>query len=163
MKRACVVLILLIISFNAHALPSESSEPSIDLREIEHRFVELGVKQEALAIRDTGEWKKFWRRFVQESELPESKEIDFDRFDALIFLMGVKPSGGFGVKIERVEKAQRHIDADNIVQAIMCFPKGNEAQVSEVTAPYAVKVLKKRLGKYVWKIRKDVSGSQGCR
>lgn len=152
------ILMLSAISLIAHA---SSPEPSIDLRKIEHRFVELGVKQETLAIRDAGEWKTFWRRFAQEQESREPV-IDFDRFDVLVFLMGAKPSGGFGVKIEQVEKAQRHIDADNVVQAVMCLPKRGEAQVSEVTAPYAAKAVKKRLGKYVWKIRQDTSGSPAC-
>lgn len=133
---------------------------SVDLRSIQHKFVELSIKEERLYISTAVQWENFWRRFSNDLN---RNTIDLGKYDIIIFLMGTKPSGGYSARIESVEKKQLHIDADNIIHVLLCHPNAQESQIAEVTSPYVVKVVPKTYGKILWKTRVKETGKGDCK
>lgn len=156
MKPIFLVTLTALMSLCARA----RAEDHFDLRPIQHKFVELGVKEERLYITNTNELENFWRRFSKD---PVPNTVDFKENNLIIFLMGTKPSGGYFAKIESVAKLQRHLTADNVIQVILCQPPSDEAQIAEVTSPYAVKVIPKTQGQMIWKTRQQQSGKGDCK
>lgn len=132
----------------------------IELQSIQHKFVELSVKEERLYFSTTAQWEKFWRRFSNE---PAPNTIDLGKYDIIFFLMGTKGSGGYSTKIESFEKKQLNINSDNIIHVLICYPKSQDPQVSEVTSPYTVKVVPKTQGKILWKTRTEETGKGSCK
>lgn len=153
--------IIFVLGFFLIGLSLQASEvDSVDLSIIEHKFVELGVKEERHYITNKSQWETFWRRFSKDAE---PKEIDFRKYDIILFLMGTKGSSGYSVKIESVEKKQKHIDSDNIIHVLLCHPNSEESQLGVVTSPFAVKIIPKKQGKVIWKTHEQETGKKSCK
>lgn len=127
-----------------------------DLGVLEQDFIAQSVGEEKHVIRNDAEWQAFWTRF---SATP-APVVDFADKDLLVYLMGVKGSGGYSAKIGPylVESAR------NAIQVIVhrCVPDKDGAQIAVLEAPFDAVFVRKIPGALLdWKIDESV-GSAAC-
>ena len=150
MRRAGAVFGLTL----AFCAAAEDRTRSIDLRPIQHRFVELGVGAERLHIQDAAHWQSFWRRFSGTAP----PDVDFSRHDVLVVLMGMQASGGYSIGIRAVDAGRR----GTRVRLLLCYPPPGSAQVAEVTAPFDARLTPKLAGPVEWQTTEGRTGKPPC-
>jgi|GEM_PF-1558617 len=84
-------------------------------------------------IRDTESWKNLWVR-MQEGEPPQ---VDFSKHIAVAVFMGMKPTGGYAVKITKVEKSK----SKWTVYVEERHPSKGGMVIEAFTTPYHIKLI----------------------
>lgn len=133
---------------------AQARVPPIDLRPIQHRFVELQLGAERLHIQSRAQWQAFWGRF-SDSTAPD---IDFRRHDVLVVLMGTQGSGGYSIGIRRIDAGK---DGTS-VRLLLCRPPRGSAQVAELTSPYDVRLTPKLAAPIAWRPVAGTTGTPPC-
>lgn len=149
--RCAVAVFSLTLAFCAVA---EDRTPSIDLRPIQHRFVQLQVGAERLHIQSPAHWQAFWRRFSTTAP----PDVDFRRHDVLVVLMGTQGSGGYSIGIRAVDAE----DGGTRVGLLLCRPPQGSAQVAVVTSPYDVQLTPKLATPIEWQTVEGHTGKPPC-
>lgn len=127
---------------------------SIDLRPIQHRFVELEVGAERLHIQNPAHWQAFWRRF----SATDPPDIDFRGHDVLVVLMGTQGSGGYSIHIQSVDAGP----GGTRVKLLHCRPPPGSAQVAVVTSPYDAQLTPKLATPIEWQTVEGRTGKPPC-
>ena len=84
-------------------------------------------------IRDSESWKNLWVR-ISEDQVPA---IDFEKKMALAVFLGMKPTGGHSMHIEKIEKKKKKI----LVWIRQANPPKNAFVIQAFTSPYHIKVI----------------------
>jgi len=150
MKRSATVFGLA-LGFCAEA---DGRTPFVDLRPIEHRFVELRVDAERLHIQSPAHWQTFWRRF----STTDPPDIDFRRHDVLMVLMGTRGSSGYSISIQAVDARP----VGTRVTLLLCRPSRYEARLAVLTAPYDVRLTPKLATPIKWRTVQGRTGRPPC-
>ena len=125
-----------------------------DLRPIQNKFVEQGIREERAHIRSVEQWQTFWRRFTETM----APEIDFTRNDVVLVLMGTQGSGGYSVRIGGVSLVSEGVK----VELLFCAPPRDSTQLGVVTSPYDNKLIPKVNGTVTWLVQKGQAGRPPC-
>lgn len=86
-------------------------------------------------IRDTESWKNLWVR-VRDGEAPQ---VDFSKQMVLAAFLGMKPTGGYAIRISRIEKSKKEWRV--FIQESRP-PKGAFV-IQAFTSPYHIKVVER--------------------
>ena len=138
----------------AFCAAADGRTPSIDLRPIQHRFVELGVGAERLHIQSPAQWQAFWRRF----SAADPPDIDFRRHDILVVLIGTQGSGGYSIRILAVDAGP----GGTRIKLLRCRPPWGSAQVAEVISPYDAQLAPKLTTPIEWETVEKRTGRPPC-
>ena len=88
-----------------------------------------------LVVKTADEWSKVWSRIVSNhGPTPPVPEIDFSREMLLVAAMGTRPTGGYSIEIEAVDRDSASITAGVRKRS----PGKNCGTISALTAPVAI-------------------------
>lgn len=138
-----------------------ATQPQLDLRPIQHRFVEMSVGAERLHIRNAVQWQSFWGRFAATS----APDIDFSKNDVIVVLMGNQGNSGFSIRILDVDSKPH----GTRIRVLDCrpsrWPLGSEetSYLAVITSPYDVKLIPKLTTPIKWVTIKGQTGKTPCR
>jgi hypothetical protein len=73
-----------------------------------------GIKEKLhLVIRDRDTWRDVWRMInATKMQVPALPEIDFSREMVVVAGLGQKPSGGYGIRVDRAYEKDDRLDID---------------------------------------------------
>lgn len=156
MHRVDILLIALgaVTAWTRYPVMASGAMGTPDLRPIQHKFVEQGVREERAHIRSIEQWRTFWRRFSEE----EAPTVDFARNDVVIVLMGTQGSSGYSVHIGHVKSASAGVR----VELLFCAPPRDSTQLTVVTSPYDLTLIPKVNGTVMWLVQKGQTGRPPC-
>lgn len=92
----------------------------------------------ARAIADAQLWADFWAAHTaNRPEPPERPAVDFDTETVVVLLLGERPTGGYGVRIVRVEESRRTVEVVVAVER----PVPGETVTQALTSPYYIAMV----------------------
>ena len=87
-----------------------------------------------LVIRDAQAWKALWETLGS----AEAPEADFGKQMALAVFLGLKPTGGYSVRFEKVETGKKEIRVRYAAKE-----PGGAIVIQALTAPYAIRLVER--------------------
>ncbi|MBI4062669.1 MAG: protease complex subunit PrcB family protein [Elusimicrobia bacterium] len=89
----------------------------------------------AMVIKDTESWQAFWVQTGQGN----APAVDFERYMVVAAFLGSKPTGGYAVSIEKIEKKKRKI----MISVKTTKPTNNSFVIQAFTSPYHIKIIER--------------------
>ncbi len=125
-----IMLVLAIIARSFIENSSMAREKRIDFEVVwqgqNHNFYNA-ERMEFWIITNSEEWKEFTRKYQLSWDFKE-----FDKYFLIAALLGVKPSSGYGIKINKI------VQTGSTIKVIISTKKPERGALDVITSPYSI-------------------------
>jgi hypothetical protein len=104
-----------------------------------------------LVITNKTQWEEIWKKQSKRIPPEPAPAIDFDKETVLFVSMGRKNTGGYGISIESVRKA----DSGVVAKVLKKSPAPGAMTIQSLTAPFHIVAIPKGDGKVKFEIVED--------
>ncbi len=159
-KNLLAVTTIFCLAFVAHVALARQGKAEIKFTTLIQHSQSAHEQKKNYAIRSQAEWQKLWQQMQPEAFLPKStrvdslmSKIDFNQQMIIAVFQGQKPSGGYGIVINKLQRDNKQIEVfiEEKSPGADCFT------TQALTYPYHVIVTEKSAQKVVFTSRQSTS------
>lgn len=139
-RLACVGTMILLLGAMSVMAYGESEKPADTNKPLfSCSGLRSSIKQkETVIIHDAKAFSDLWQRYNGDKDVSVPK-VDFSKYDVVAVFAGMKPTGGYAVEIEDLQKK----NGKNFIPVKLISPSKGMIVVQMITYPFAMKAVPK--------------------